>query len=401
MSLADSLQHQTTPQRLRLARAVLVTAAVLTGLTGAVVAEQAPGSVGRIGNGTIRALVATRQAHAYLVDADRVAILSFANEDVLIGGPGQRYQDAVTGAGRAIEQLAETLGGGPADQELQAINAELVTYMGLIEQADAAHRAEAARQDGTPSAGLGRAYLWYASSTLHRPGSGLLARVDALGETQEHALATRSGWLGAPAMLACPLLGGCLLAGLVSTQVWMRRRFRRTLNLPLALATSCAVLVCSWMVVDLTHVQHGYTSAVDTAVEPLLGLWQIRSAAAEADGQRGMATVLATQCPASAPCQDTVTALGEAADRAAATVRSQRGDAAFTTFDADLLDRIQALDRSRQEQLQAAQHVPGLVGGVLMLVVGILILSVLIIILTGLGIQNRLAEYEPKGPAPS
>jgi hypothetical protein len=32
---------------------------------------------------------------------------------------------------------------------------------------------------------------------------------------------------------------------------------------------------------------------------------------------------------------------------------------------------------------------------------GVLILSVLIVALAGLGIQNRLAEYEPKGPTPS
>lgn len=433
VNVVDVLRHPTTPQRLRLARAVLVVVAVLTGLTGTVVAEQAPGSVGRIDNRTVRALVATRQAHAYLVDADRVAIHSFGNDDVLLGGPGQRYQDAVTGASRAIEQLAETLGGGPDDQQLPAINAELVTYMGLIEQADAAHRAEAARRDGTPPAGLGRAYLWYASSILHRPGSGLLARVDRLGEAQEHALEARTWWLGVPAMLGFLVLGGCLLGCLAATQVWMLRRFRRILNLPLALATACALLVCGWTLVDLAHVQHGYASAMDTTVEPLLGVWRIRAAAAEADGQSAMATVLAIQCPAAAPCQDTVRALGEATDRAATTAqslpealpgpgraalartlmasrsvrdavaarnlaaaatRSQHGDTTFTTFDTDLLDRIQALDRSRQEQMQAAQHVPGLV-------VGVPILSVLIVALAGLGVRNRLEEYQTSRRAPA
>jgi hypothetical protein len=53
---------------------------------------------------------------------------------------------------------------------LQAIDAEPVTYVGLIEQADATYRVEASRTSSR-SAGLGRAYLWYASTMLHEPAA--------------------------------------------------------------------------------------------------------------------------------------------------------------------------------------------------------------------------------------
>jgi hypothetical protein len=426
---------RTTPQRLRLARATLILVTILTGLTGSVLVDSALQSVERVHSRTARALVATRQARASLADADRAAVHSFLGGDVLLGGPGQRYQDAVKAANQAVVQLAGTVGGDSSDsQRLQAIDAGLVTYVGLIEQADAAQRAEAAAgAAGTRRAGLGTAYLWYASRVLHEPGSGLLARVEQLGYDQGRILDARPWSLGAGALTTDVAVGAALLGCLVVVQVWMLRRFRRIASVRLAVATVCALVLCGWTVAGLVHVQRGYDSAEQTALEPLLGLWQVRSMATDADGQSGMAALQAAQCPAAAACRSAVGALGAAVTTAArtatasdaalpqllrssggsslarslatatlvrdettrgeiakATADVQRGEPAFNEFDSGLVDRIQLVERSLATQLESAQEVPGLR-------VGIPVLSVVIMILASSGIGPRLEEYRVGG----
>lgn len=422
----------TTPQWLRLARNALILAAILVGLTGIVVVNGALQSVERADSRTSRALIAARQAHASLADADRAAVHSFVSGDVLLGGPGQRYQDSIKTANQAIGQLAEALGGDSRDSaQLQNIDAELVTYVGLIEQADAAHRAEAARATAQDArAGLGEAYLWYASRMLHGDElvSGLLDRVDQVGENQEEILAARSWWLGGGALLSYLAAVIILLGCMIAAQLWMTRRFRRMVNLPLAVATVCALGVCGWAVVDLVHVQRTYASAERNDLKPLLGQWKVRSAAAEADGQSGLASLLAARCPVGVACRSTVVSLGYsvtlAAQTAAATERTlpgpqrafgaslgqsldnartvtikvgqgdvagakksvQSGETAFNAFDSRQLDQIQATERSLANRMDSAQNVPGLR-------VGIVILSVLVMILAFLGIGPRLNEY--------
>jgi hypothetical protein len=198
---------------------------------------------------------------------------------------------------------------------------------------------------------------------------------------------------------------------------------------PLAAATVCAVLLCGWTAVDLRHVQRTYASAETTALEPLLSLWRIRSAAADADGQAGVATLLASQCPTGAACQSSVAVLRRAVTAAAvsaslsqratpdsrndpgeslltrtlaasqlvrdevatgaiprATADSQQGEATFNTVDAALVTRTQIAQKSLRAQLDSARNTPGLQ-------VGIPILSVMIALLILAGISSRLEEY--------
>ena len=417
-----------TPQRLRLTRMALLLATILVGLVGVVLADGALQSVEQLDTRTSRALIATRQAHAALTDADRVVVHSFLSGDVLLGGPGQRYQDAIKTANQSIEQLAEAVGSESADsRKLQSIDAELVTYIGLVEQADAAHRAEKATAGSAAAetAGLGEAYLWYGSRMLHEPGSGLLARIDQLSAEQQQTLNAGRWWLGAGALWTYLVVAVLLLGGLAVAQIWMVRRFRRWVSLPLALATACALAVCAWTAVDLVHVQRTYASAEQDGLRPLLERWRVRSAAADTEGQSALGTLLVARCPAKAACQSTITDLGASISVAARQAREasakltfspdslfsrslaaservgtdvirrdlvaarrdvQAAEPAFSRFDTEQLSRIQAEQKVLSRKMQSAQEAPGLR-------IGIPILAVAIVILTFLGFGPRLNEY--------
>jgi hypothetical protein len=420
------------PQRLRAVRVLLLVAGGLAGVVGVACADGAATGAGRADAATARAAIAARELRAHLTDADRSASRAFLAGDVLIGGPGQQYRDAITGAGRALEQLAEVLGAGADSQLLQAIEAELVTYTGLVEQADAAFRAEAA---ATPpeDVGLGRAYLWYASKMLHEPQGGLLARVDGLVAAQERVLRAGSWWLGAGPLRVFLVVAVGWVGALVGVQLWLARRFRRVLNAPLALATVFAVLTCGWVFAGVGHVQSGFESAQARALGPLLGLWQVRSAVADADGQAAVLGVEAGQCPAGGACAAALVFLEEslaaamedtsvarrgllaagqpfaereivgglqACGKVRADVRagaveqavneSRRAEPAFSAADVALAEHIQRLDTSWSTQMAAAREVPGLRAG-------IVVPAALAVLLTAWGFGARLEEYRVRG----
>jgi hypothetical protein len=428
---------RTTPQRLRGARAGLILATLVVGGMQVALVTGAQGAVDRVDTQTVRALLGARTAQASLIDADRDAIHSFVSGDVVLVGPGQRYQDSIKAASQAIEQVSETGAGDPA--QIQSIDAEVVTYTGLIEQADAARRAEAAtarapvraavsNQAPLQTAGLGQAYLWYASKTLHAPG-GLLDSVRQLGDQQQTRLAARPWWLGTGAVTTGLLGSVLLLAGLVTAQWRLARRFRRIINLPLAVATVCAIGLGSWVTVGLLHVEGGYDHAASADLGPLLGLWQVRSSVTDADGQSGLSVLQRAQCPPGAACESTVTgldaAVSEALERAVASdtavpaalstavaapltglVEATRlvgdqvasndtrtagltlgqGEQAFNRLDSTLTKTTQTAQNWLEADLQSSRDLPGLLvgaGGV----------AVLIGFLTFYGFRPRLEEY--------
>jgi hypothetical protein len=408
-------------------RAVLILTTLVVGVMQVALVSGALGAVDRVDGQTARALVAARKAQASLIDADRAAIHSFLSGDVVLVGPGQRYQDSIKAAAQAIEQVSETAASDPV--EIQSIDVQLVTYFGLIEQADAARRAEAATGAAqAQGAGLGEAYLWYASKMLREPG-GLVATIEQLGDELEATLTARAWWLGAGAVTTCLVAAVVLLGCLIVVQWWMARRFRRIINLPLAGATVCAVLLGGWAAVGLVHVERGYDHAEYADLRPVLGLWQVRSSATDADGQSGMSILQRAQCPVGVACESTVAdldrvvtaAIGRAvaADRVvpgrlngpvasplagvletarlvqgrvaghdvpAAAVALEQGEKTFNQLDSALTERTQATQDALDGDLHSTREVPGLL-------VGAGGLAVLIAFLTFYGFRPRLEEY--------
>src|SRR5205823_3629510 len=104
--------------------------------------------------------------------------------------------------------------------------------------------ARADNQQGFP---VGAAYLRQASQLMHRPDSGILARVDQLGDLYAQDLGAENTTLLVTAMLVVvyAVAVGVLLKLLVHSQRFVRERFRRRRNSGLLGATALLLLLAA------------------------------------------------------------------------------------------------------------------------------------------------------------
>ena len=179
------------------------------------------------------------------VKADNAAIDSFASGTALMSGPGVEYENAISTAGRRLAQLAElNAAGDVAMAQIQVTQGLLVTYLGLMAQADAHFR-------GGADATLAVAYLRYASGLLHKE---ILGQLDYLQDREELAyhdqVAVGPGSLLVQLLWLVPIV--LLLAGAVWTQVFLARRFRRTFSVPLVAATVLVLVLAVFSASNLT-----------------------------------------------------------------------------------------------------------------------------------------------------
>lgn len=238
----------------------------------------------------VPAYVSARTAHAALSDADRAAWESFRSGAAELIGPGQRFRDNLTTAADSLAHIAELDFGGGAERDLlRAVNAQVVTYQGLVEQADATYR------EGLEV--LGYAYLTYASDLLHGEG-GLLDRIDEIAKRDLRAVDDRrhSAWGGTAAAIGAAAVGLVLLAVLVYAQVAMARRFRRILNPPLLAASLVLVGLIVWTANAFLHLDRAFDRAwerdlpaFDRVVEAQIGTAQAGASALRAGGPAGQA----------------------------------------------------------------------------------------------------------------
>ena len=201
-----------TPRRLRLLSLGVVVAGLVTGLVGALVFAALAYSLARAEADTAQ-LVRVQQIQTNLLIADATATNAF-----LVGGlepAAQRAQyDAALNTTGAL--IAEAARAQPADAEaLARLNQQVVAYAGAIEQARANNR------QGLP---IGAQYLRAASASLR---ADTLPIADSLVATNADRAEDRMQvWLG----LVFVILAALALAALIVGQVWLARRFRRTLN---------------------------------------------------------------------------------------------------------------------------------------------------------------------------
>jgi CHASE3 domain sensor protein len=189
-----------------------------------------------------RAQVALRQAHG-------AAVQSLIGGERILGGPRDDYQNQITRAGQYLAEVAEDNAAGDAGSgDVQAVEALLAVYMGLIHRADV-HFQRANVDCQQPDAqcqavnadALGTAALRDASSVLDE----ILTRLDHLRDKQADVLADQAGspW-SHPATTLVWLFPVLVLAALlVLAQVFLRHRFRRLLCVPLLFATGFVVVM--------------------------------------------------------------------------------------------------------------------------------------------------------------
>jgi hypothetical protein len=264
-----------TPERLRAFRTALFAAAALLGITAIVVQLGMHSNAVSVRDTAAPAYLDAIETQAVLTDSDRAVWQSLLSGEAQLSGLGQQYEGDITTADQDLQQLAALEASGSAGGKLlQTLTGQLVTYQGLVEQADAAHRAYIA----TSPAGrydLGYAYLDYSGQSLLGSG-GLLPTMKMLSGLNQQALNGKltSSWAD-PVLIAAIAAAGVVVLGLiVALQLFLRRRFRRTISPPLLLA---ALLVCgllAWTFAVILPADSSLAKARTTALPRVVQIWQ-------------------------------------------------------------------------------------------------------------------------------
>jgi hypothetical protein len=218
-------RRRSTPQRLRLLSSGVILGSLIFGVVGALIFGYVAFSLNRAEANTAQ-LIRVQQIQTDLLTADATASNAF-----LVGGlapPAQQatYEQAIDEASALIAEAARAQ---PADgAALSALNDEVVSYAGTVEQARANNR------QGLP---VGAQYLRIASAELRTVALPILTNLVEANTTR----ANNAMDVLAPAVIFA-ILGVLLLTGLILALVWLARTFKRWVNTGL-LAAAAVVLV--------------------------------------------------------------------------------------------------------------------------------------------------------------
>jgi hypothetical protein len=245
-----------TPRRLRLLSLGVVVVGIIIGVIGALIFNYLAFSLSRA-KADVAQLIRVQQIQSNLLSADATATNAF-----LVGGlepPAQRaaYDQAMSSTSDLIADAAQAQ---PADgAALSALNQQVLSYAGMVEQARANNR------QGLP---VGAQYLRNASAQLRSDALPILDNlVNANRARTADEMKADAGYI----VVAVALLG---LIGVIAGQIWLARRFRRTINV--GMLTSAIVLlvvvVGSLIVVQqlrsaLDEISTGSLAAVNTAAD--------------------------------------------------------------------------------------------------------------------------------------
>jgi multisubunit Na+/H+ antiporter MnhB subunit len=237
-----------------------------------------------------------------MIRADAAAIDSFRTRRARLAGPGDDYQRYLATATQGLAQAAgDIVAGEKSSLRIQLVEGQIVSYTGLVGQADAHYR-----QDNNDS--LATIYLWYASQMLHDDG-GILDQIDGLTADESSTLEDRlsSGWLSPATTLlwVAPILA--LLGALIYTQRFLRVRFRRRLNAWLLVGTVLLVALAGGT--SLALVSKSRLAQTRTALAGAAQLAKEQATGIDTQGQGNLAGMLRDLCPgpdARALCGGTV-----------------------------------------------------------------------------------------------
>jgi hypothetical protein len=254
-------KHRDTPRALRRLTTAVIVAGIVFGLAGLVTFLLLSAQLQRAETSTAQ-LIRVQEIQTDLLRADANATNAF-----LVGGleraeQRQAYDDAITQASRLIAEAADA---EPADQvALSTLNTLLVDYTENIELARANNR------QGFP---VGAQYLRAASSGLRADALPIL---DNLVEANADRAASQ---MNARIGIGFGVVGLLVLAGLVWTQIWLARQFRRRFNVGLVIASVVGALalvsglVClGWTAATAGSIRSGaFTDVRDAATARIEG----------------------------------------------------------------------------------------------------------------------------------
>ncbi|MET8045723.1 hypothetical protein ABZU25_33240 [Micromonospora sp. NPDC005215] len=318
---------------------------------------------------SVPAILASYDAQDALRNAHLAAVDSLGDGGVVlgVGGPGVEFQRQIAAAGQYLTLLAENnAAGDDGTRDIQTIEALLVTYTGLIGQADARFRDAELRA-------LGVAVLRDAASLLN----DILARIMELRGKQLLALEdqTHNRWTNelTAALWLLPLVALGVL--LVRTQVYLTRRFRRAVNVPLLLATVAAVGMAALTALSSWSAHRLDETRADVVVVHDSRQWQISDVSFRAAD--GLAAEVQAECRIG--CEDTIRELRSKAPSPSPSPSASSSLSSTAPPDAAADAAITADARDAADSRSVELALPVLALGIAVLVLA--------------GFRPRLAEY--------
>lgn len=233
-------KRRSTPQRLRMLGSGVLLASVIFGVIGALIFSYVAFSLNRAEADTAQ-LIRVQKIETDLLTADATASNAF-----LVGGlapPAQQatYEQAIDEASALIAEAARAQ---PADgAALSALNDEVVSYAGTVEQARANNR------QGLP---VGAQYLRIASAELRTVALPILTNlVDANTTRANNAMDVQT-----PTVVFA-ILGVLVLAGLILALIWVARTFKRWVNTGLMTAAGVVLVTAVVGTIGLVSTSSG------------------------------------------------------------------------------------------------------------------------------------------------
>lgn len=282
---AQDRRRVATPRHLRLLSIVIAASAIALTLIGAVALIAAEVTAVGIQQRTVPSIVGMQRIHAWLADADRSAANAYLAGGSEVTLSELQYQADIAAATKELQLASEhNPAGGDTSERLQTIAAMVAQYVGLIQTANVEDRL------GIP---VGTVYLQAGTGLMHAPGTGILARVDALRELYSADLdrANRTLQITAAILPVYAVAAIVLLGLLVYVQRFVRRRFRRRRSPRLLAATLLLVIVAGASGLGAVQAGRAIHDTEDHAYVRLLNLWTARSLLYDANGNESLSLI--------------------------------------------------------------------------------------------------------------
>jgi hypothetical protein len=275
--IAGVKARMSTPRRLYIQQAAILVLAGLLLLVGEMTLNRARSAMNTIARDAAPSIVASQDIRFALADLDA----NVAN--YLIGtaahrvAAGQTIEQRRIHTSQALVRAAENITYGDDEREpIQAMVVSLGLYLERASEARLLH-------DRGDEAGAKQAYL-VATGLMH---SDLFHQADALDKVNKSHLDAAyesQGKSNDGAEALATLVGMGLALALLSTQVFLLRRMRRIVNLPLVVATVLAVAFTVYLVRRFNDAREDLKVATKDAFDSIYALSHARAVAYDANG---------------------------------------------------------------------------------------------------------------------
>ena len=278
--LRQAVRSRTTPAKLRLLLAGLVSLCLIWGAVAAwVVSQRASGAADVVSTSEPLALDG-QQIYRALSDADATAASAFLSGGLEPLAARHRYQADIARAASHLESATAAAGHSPAARDLATLSAGLPVYTGEVETARADNRL------GYP---LGAAYLREASALMRDKLLPAARDVSAQADTQLTAASGQA--TGLPLALVLLVAAAAVGYVLYRAQRWLLWRTHRRLNPGLVVASVAAVASLLWLAIALAVGRADLLQARDHGSTPVAALARADIAALQARADESLTLI--------------------------------------------------------------------------------------------------------------